>query len=106
MAKVEKSKITADDIKYGDRRDTKTCPVARGLCRRYADVEVANEQIGLRRKKENKDEWIKFENSWALHKWIQEHDAMEKVEPIEVGLDFDDGVAFIVEEHLDNGPKL
>ena len=95
---IEKSKITQDDINNGSRRDAKTCPVARGLCRKYADVEIANEQIGLRTSKEKRDEWIKFENSWPLHKWIQEHDEMKKVEPIEVALDFDDGVAFIVED--------
>lgn len=96
---IEKTKITTDDIKYGGRRDSKTCPVARGLSMNYDHVQVGTKEVGLRRStKPGNNTWLRFKNNPALEKWIDDHDHMKPVEEIIVALDFDEWTACIDKE--------
>lgn len=97
---IEKSKITQNDINIGSKSSATCCPVAIGLFRKYERVSVTPQGINLRRRSNpGLHNLIIFENAWNLQKWILKFDAGESVEPIDVQLDFKDGVASIVEEN-------
>lgn len=100
---IEKTRISDDDIKYGGRRDSKTCPVARGLSMNYDHVQVGTKEVGLRRSTApGNNTWLRFKTDAALEKWINDHDHMKPVEEIVVALDFDEWTASIAEPQTDD----